>query len=112
MAIKMERGDYCVGPGGPVILRGADAQFADALFRLQCVRGSFPFLPALGSRQWRLGLERPADRPALARQYCAEALEGTGVDAVEVGVREGGRALVVEITLVRGEKSTTVEVSV
>ena len=112
MAIKMERGDYCVCPGGPVELHGADAIFADALFRLQCVRGSFPFLPALGSRLWRLGLDRPADRPALARQYCAEALEGCGVDAAEVCLREEGRALIVEVTLTRGEKSTSVEVSV
>ena len=112
MAIKMERGDYCVGPGGPVALRGADAQFADALFRLQCVRGSFPFLPALGSRLWRLGLERPAERTALARQYCAEALADTGIEVSEVSVREEGRALIVELTLVRGEKSTSVEVSV
>ena len=111
MAIKMERGDYCVGPGGPVILRGADAQFADALFRLQCVRGSFPFLPALGSRLWRLGLERRTDRPALARQFCAEALEGSAVQSRDVTVREG-EALTVELTLVLGEANVNVEVRV
>ena len=112
MAIKMERGGYCVGPGGPVELGGVEAQFADALFRLQCVRGSFPFLPDLGSRLWRLGLERPADRPALARQFCAEALEGCSVDVTEVRVRQEGYALVVEAELQRGENSTSVEVSI
>ncbi len=112
MAIKMEHGDYCVGPGGPVELDGAEAQLADAVFRLQCVRGSFPFLPELGSRLWRLGLERPADRPALARQYCAEALADTGVYVSGVSVRQEARALVVEATLERGEQSMIAEVSV
>ena len=112
MAIKMERGDYWVGPGGTRVLRGTDAQFADALFRLQCVRGSFPFLPALGSRLWRLGLERQTERPALARQYCAEALDGTGVSVSDIAVREQGRALIIEATLRAGTQETNVEVSV
>lgn len=112
MALKMDHGDYCIRPGGTVPLQGTQALFADALFRLQCVRGSFPFLPDLGSRLWRLGMERPADRPALARQYCAEALAGTGVDASAVRVSEQGRALAVSVELTAGEQNTNVEVIV
>ena len=112
MAIKLERGDYCIEPGGTLVLRGTEALFADALFRLQCVRGSFPFLPTLGSRLWRLGLERAADRQALARQYCAEALQGLGVDASEVAVQEQGRARNVELVLSADGQSTNVEVIV
>ncbi len=112
MAVKLNGGDYFIRPGGTVRLQGSDAVFADALFRLQCVRGSFPFLPALGSRLWRLGLDRPADRPMLARQYCAEALEGTGVDASEVEVRLLDNVLTVAVLLTAGERSENVEVSV
>lgn len=112
MAIKMERGDYFLRPGGTVRLRGDEAVLADALFRLQCVRGSFPFLPELGSRLWRLGLERSGDRPALARQYCAEALAGSGVEVLEVNIREQGQALAVEVTLGLGAQRVNVEVSV
>ncbi len=112
MAVKLVDGDYFIRPGGTVRLQGAEALFADALFRLQCVRGSFPFLPGLGSRIWRLGMDRPADRQMLARQYCAEALEGTGVDASEVEVRRQDSALVVSVVLTAGEKRANVEVSV
>ena len=112
MAIKLERGDYALRGSASIPLRGRDAAFADALFRLQCRRGSFPFLPNLGSRLWRLGLERRADRPALARQFCAEALEGCPVRARDVTVRELDRALVVELALVLGEANVNVEVRV
>ena len=106
--VRLEKGDYALR-GVP--LRGQEAAFADALFRLQCRRGSFPFLPKLGSRLWRLGMERRADRPALARQFCAEALEGSPVQPGSVTVREEG-ALIVELTLAIGEAKVNVEVQV
>ena len=106
--VRLEKGDYALR-GAP--LRGQEAAFADALFRLQCRRGSFPFLPNLGSRLWRLGMERRADRPALARQFCAEALEGCAVQSRDVTVREEG-ALIVELTLAIGEAKVNVEVQV
>ena len=108
--LRLEKGDYALGGSAP--LRGRDAAFADALFRLQCRRGSFPFLPALGSRLWRLGMERRTDRNALARQFCAEALEGTAVQARNVAVREQGSALVVELTLTLEEATVNAEVQV
>lgn len=110
MAIKLEQGDYALKGSAPVPLRGQDAAFADALFRLQCRRGSFPFLPELGSRLWRIGLERRSDRDALARQFCAEALSGCAVQARDVSVREQGRALAVELTLTLGDAAMNVEV--
>ena len=111
MAIKLEKGDYALCGSACVPLRGQASAFADALFRLQCRRGCFPFLPKLGSRLWRLGLERRADRPALARQFCAEALEGSVVQARDVTVREQ-EALSVELTLVLGEANVNVEVPI
>ena len=110
--VRLEKGDYALRGNTCVPLRGQEAAFADALFRLQCRRGSFPFLPDLGSRLWRLGLERRTDRIALARQYCAEALEGSPVQANDVTVREQGSALAVELTLRLGEANVKVEVRV
>jgi hypothetical protein len=48
---------------------------ARALYRLTARRGALPFLPALGSRLYQLGRERPSAREALAAQYVAEALQ-------------------------------------
>ncbi len=112
MANQLMGGDYPVRGTGNVRLTGADAAFADALFRLQCRRGSFPFLPELGSRLWELGLVRSGDRAACARQYCLEALAGSGVEARNVTVSEQGQALLVGAELRLGENSISVEVSV
>ena len=51
-------GDYAPnGFGGFTRLSGAQEVLARALFRLTCRKGSFPFLPELGSprrgRRWR-----------------------------------------------------------
>ena len=57
-------------------------------------------------------MERRTDRNALARQFCAEALEGTAVQARNVAVREQGSALVVELTLTLEEATVNAEVQV
>lgn len=112
MVNKLMNGDYVVQGGGIVRLHGVQAMFANAIFCLQCRRGSFPFLPNLGSRLWQLGQERSADQTACARQYCIEALQGTGVAVQNVHVSQQGQALLVEAELVLGENSISVEVSV
>ena len=51
-------GDYVPnGFGGFTRLYGTQEVLARALFRLTCRRGSFPFLPELGSRLQELGRE-------------------------------------------------------
>lgn len=112
MVNKLNSGDYVAVGSSIARAQGQEAAFCNALFRLQCRRGSFPFLPDLGSRLWMLGRERPADRAVLARQYCAEALSGSGVRAENVCVREQGGALLVETELRQGEDTVSVEVSV
>ena len=53
-------GDYVPnGFGGFTRLYGTQEVLARALFRLTCRRGSFPFLPELGSRLQELGREKP-----------------------------------------------------
>ena len=112
MAIKLLHGDYVTQGNMAVCQQGSDAAFENALFRLQCRRGSFPFLPELGSTLWRLGLERPGDRLACARQACAQALQGSGVRAQSIRVCEQGGALSVEAELVLGDHSIAVEVTI
>lgn len=112
MVNQLEHGDYVVRGSGVVRLRGTGALAANCLFRLQCRRGSFPFLPELGSRLWQLGKERPGNREACARQYCIEALQDTGVEVTEVSVRELDRVLAVEVTLETQTQSMNLEVTV
>lgn len=84
---KLLDGDYCPDKkGGFVRLTGAEQQLAEAMFRLQCRRGMFPFLPELGSRLYLLSREKPSARRAAAGQYCLEALEGLNVELQSVRV--------------------------
>lgn len=112
MVNKLVNGDYVAQGGGIARMRGTDAAFANAVFRLQCRRGSFPFLPELGSRLWQLGRLRPGDWEVCARQYCIEALQGSGVEVQSVQVTQQGQAICVETELTLGENTLLVEVNV
>lgn len=93
MENKLQDGDYVPdGAGGFTRLSGAQALLGKALFRLTCRRGSFPFLPQLGSRLYLLAQEKPSAREMAARQYVAEALEDlqTEVTAVTLTPLSGG----------------------
>ena len=82
------------GRGGYVALDGGQAVLQRVLFLLTARRGGFPLLPRVGSRLYRLPRERAGSRPALARQYAAEALaelEGISVAGVELSDRADGR---------------------
>lgn len=107
-------GDYVPdGFGGFVRLQGAQALLQRALFKLSCRRGSFPFLPELGSRLYALGREKPAARSDCARQYAAEALEGMGVAVTRVQVTSlpDGKARVT-VQLRCEDETATLEVTV
>ena len=91
MELKLKNGDYLPdGYGGMVRLEGEEALLQRVLFRLTARRGALPFLPALGSRLYQLGRERPAARLAAARQYVAEALAQEPVSVTEVTLRDAG----------------------
>lgn len=83
----LRNGDY-VPDGFGAFTRTQELQelLQRALFRLQCRRGSFPFLPELGSRLYELGKEKPSVRDALARQYAAQALEGMELRVADASV--------------------------
>ena len=78
-------GDYVPnGFGGFTRLYGAQEVLARALFRLTCRRGSFPFLPELGSRLQELGREKPSAREAAAKIFCASALRDMELEVDDV----------------------------
>lgn len=81
-------GDFCR-------LEGSRALLQRVLFKLSVRRGSFPFLPQLGSDLYRLGREKPSARAALCAQYVRQALADEDVTVTEVSYAEqGGQAQV------------------
>ena len=69
-------GDYVPnGFGGFTRLYGTQEVLARALFRLTCRRGSFPFLPELGSR---------LQEEAAAKIFCASALRDMELEVDDV----------------------------
>ena len=56
MGLSLRNGDYVPdGTGGLRRTEGREALLEQVLFRLTARRGTFPFLPELGSRLWQLG---------------------------------------------------------
>lgn len=81
------------GAGGFCYVEGSRALMQRVLFKLTARRGSFPFLPGLGSRLHTLGREKPSARPALCAQYVREALEDEDVIVTDVVYDDlGGQA--------------------
>ena len=81
-------GDFCR-------LEGSRALVQRVLFKLSARRGSFPFLPELGSRLHTLGREKPGARPALCAQYVRQALADEDVTVTDVAYDDlGGQARV------------------
>ncbi len=108
MSLRLVNRDYAASGGGLVSDTGEEALLDEVLFRLTVRRGSFPFLPELGSRMYLLRREKSSARTDLACQYAAEALSGISglaVTGATVGWREDD--LTAEISLLwQGEKLT------
>ena len=112
MALQFKNGDYIPdGMGAFVSLTGAEALLNRVLFKLTARRGSFPFLPEVGSRLYLLLREKPAARQAMGAAYAAEALEEEdGLSVTETVWDEGTHTLRVYLQW-QGE-SLSVDVSV
>lgn len=94
MALILREGDYVPdGKGGFRTAEGGQELLERILWKLSVRRGSFPFLPELGSRLYLLGRAVPGQRAALARQYVAEALSDEMVELREVTMEEAGGAI-------------------
>ena len=111
----MKNGDYLPdGIGGEQRVDGTEALLARALFRLRVRRGSFPFLPALGSELYRLGNEKPSARASAAKQYAADALaEETALTVEDVELTERGDGiLALRVLLTADGESAALEMTV
>jgi len=109
MALILRDGDYVPdGKGGLRTVRGSGELLERVLWKLSVRRGSFPFLPALGSRLHLLGRAPARDRPALAEQYVRQALadEDVTVTAVALSPAEEGKADLTVSLLWQGEELT------
>lgn len=113
MSLLLKNRDYARDEnGGVTAVSGGEALLNEALFRLTARRGSFPFLPQLGSRMGELRREKPSGWDALARQFAVEALDGLeDVTVTEASVRQNRDALLVTADLLwQGEAlSVTVQ---
>lgn len=93
------------GAGGFCHVEGSRALIQRVLFKLTARRGSFPFLPELGSRLYTLGREKPGARPALCGQYVREALKDEDVTVTDVTYNDmGGQAQVKVFLQWQGQK--------
>jgi hypothetical protein len=107
MSLKLVDRDYVPDGNGGV----ASGRGGEALFRLAARRGSFPFLPELGSRMHLLRRERPSEWNTLALQYAVEALEDMeGVRVTAASARRDGDGLLVTVALLHEGASLPVEI--
>ena len=101
MSLLLQNRDYVPdGNGGVAVVQGGDELLGEVLFRLTARRGSFPFLPGLGSQMHLLRRAKPWSRESLALQYAVEALEDlTEVTVTGASVQQEGDALRVSVEL-------------
>ena len=110
MERRLSQGDYVPdGGGGLTALGDGEEVLARVLFRLTAHR----VRPALGSRLYLLGREKPSARQALAAQEVAEALrEETDLQVRAVELEPGGETARVAVYLDWRGKALTAQVEV
>lgn len=75
MELMVRDGDYLPDQAGSYRrAEGSELLLQRVLWKLSIPRGSFPFLPELGSSLHLLCRCKPAQREGMARQYVAQAL--------------------------------------
>ena len=111
-AILQNRDYVAQRDGGILCAEGNQALLCQALFRLCCRRGSFPFLPELGSRLWQLRSCTREKLIPLATAYASEALEPMGLRVQ--GVRllsQDGERLRLDVQLSLSDQTEHLEVA-
>ena len=87
MELLLKDGDYFPdGQGGLCRVTGKEELLQRVLWKLTARRGSFPFLPELGSRLYTLTRQKPSEWTGLAEEYVTEALADESelrIDGVE-----------------------------
>ena len=111
MELTIRSGDYVLDGSGQISSStGSQEVLERILWKLTVHRGSFPFLPDLGSDLYLLGREKPSARQSAAQTYVAEALADETVDITAVTLTDD----VLEVQLLwQGETlSATLEVQI
>lgn len=99
MEAVISNGDYLLDGNGTRRADGVEAILCRVRFRLQARRGSFPFLPTLGSELYRLGAIPRRERLQAARQFVTDALADEPVSVQNVTLTEDGGVLVLNAEL-------------
>ena len=101
MGLLLQDRDYASdGNGGVAVVQDGEELLGEVLFRLTARRGSFPFLPGLGSQMHLLRRAKPSERENLALQYAVEALEDlTEVTVTGASVQQEGGAFRISVDL-------------
>ena len=109
MELMVRDGDYVSNEtGGYRRAEGSDELLQRVLWKLSIPRGSFPFLPELGSRLHLVLRERPSVWQTLCAQYVAEALREereAAVTSVELKRQGDSARLIIQLEW-RGETLT------
>ena len=114
MECGLAGGDYLLGKQSDLTpLSYEETLLQRALIRLTVRRGSFPFLPDLGSDLWRLRRTRRSERASLAESYVAQALyKEEEMSVQEISLREDEERLWAAVTLTIHEQTVRLEVPV
>jgi hypothetical protein len=109
--VKLRDGDYCPdGLGGFQRAEGWEGVLERVLFLLTVRRGSFPFLPDMGSRLYLLPREKPSARSSLGASYAAEALADEDVTVTGADWDQEMGSLTVYLTWQGEEQSVRITI--
>ena len=98
MSLKLIDRDYVPdGNGGVAVAQDGDEVLGEVLFRLTARRGSFPFLPNLGSRMYLLRRARPSEWNSLALRCAVDREMGDKSDVIPVERKKDGLHVTVEL---------------
>lgn len=116
MELRLAKGDYVpdtdIGTGF-LTVSDMDELLQRVLYKLTVRRGSFPFLPELGSNLWLLYREKKSNRLSAAYQYVMQALaDETSVHVENVTVLETDDGLKVDVKLAYNGESALITVEI
>lgn len=113
MGLLWKDRDYALNDAGELMDANQSQQLlGEVLFRLTVRRGSFPFLPELGSRLHLLSREKPAVWERLALQYAAEALKELEAEVTGVQVQRQADRIWLTVELAWKGQTLSVECEV
>lgn len=116
MELKFVNGDYVPdkerGTGFETVT-GVDEVLQRVLFKLKIQRGSFPFIPELGSDLWKIHREKKSNRESAAYQYIAEALKDERMLSIQnVTVSDVDDGIKIDVKLLYEGESASISIEI